>query len=99
LIIVFAKEKLMKTRIVMILLIALTVGACDRVGSEAWCKNKKETPKGEWTLDDTESYAKFCVLGMDSEKWCKDMEKKDKGDWTASEATDYAKNCIVGRSE
>lgn len=89
----------MKARIAMVMLIALALGACDRVGSDAWCKNQKEKPAGEWTLNDTENYTKYCVLGMDSEKWCKKMEKKDKSDWSASEAADYAKNCIVGRSE
>ena len=89
----------MKTRIAVVMLLTLALGACDRVGSEAWCTNQKEKPAGKWTLDDTENYTKYCLLGMDSEKWCKDMEKKDKSDWSASEAADYAKNCIVGRSE
>jgi len=89
----------MKMNLAFIIISALSLAACDRVGSEAWCKKQKETPAGEWTLDATESYAKYCVLGMDSEKWCKEMEKKDKGDWSASEATDYAKNCLIGRSD
>jgi hypothetical protein len=89
----------MKPRIIIALLICLSLSSCDRVGSDAWCEKQKATPKGEWTLDDTSSYTKYCVLGMDSEKWCKKMEEKDKGDWTANEAADYAKNCITGRSE
>ena len=59
----------------------------------------KETPKGEWTLDDTGNYTKYCVLGMDSEKWCKKMEEKDKGDWTANEAAEYTQNCLLDRSD
>jgi len=89
----------MKVRIAALIVICLTITACDRVGSDAWCEKQKEKPKGEWTLEESGSYTKYCVLGMDSEKWCKKMEKKDKGDWTANEATDYAANCVVGRSD
>ena len=89
----------MKTKIAALILISLLITSCDRVGSQAWCTKQKEKPKSEWTLDETGSYTKYCVLGMDSEKWCKKMEKKDKGDWTANEATDYAANCMLGRSE
>ena len=89
----------MNLRIVMVILCCTMLGACDRVGSEAWCQKQKETPKADWTLQDTGDYTKYCVFGMDSEKWCKDMEKKSKADWTANEAADYAKNCITGRSD
>ncbi len=89
----------MKLKLMAVLLCCLALNACDRVGSEAWCNKQKEKPKGEWTLEETGEYTKYCVLGMDSEKWCKDMEKKDKADWTAHEATEYAKNCITGRSD
>ena len=89
----------MINRLLIAILLAFIVCACDRVGSEAWCKNQKEKPKTEWTLQETGDYTKYCVLGMDSEKWCEKMEEKDKGDWTANEAADYAANCVVGRSE
>ena len=89
----------MKLSILIAIVVGLSLSACNRVGSESWCKNMKETPKGDWTLQDTGDYTKYCVLGMDSEKWCEKMEKKDKGDWTANETTDYAKNCLTGRSD
>ena len=89
----------MKTKVLIAIIIALAVSACDRVGSEAWCENQKEKPKNEWTLQETGDYTKYCVLGMDPEKWCEKMEDKDRGDWTANEAADYAANCVVGRSE
>lgn len=90
----------MKFRIALIILFAMSMTACgDRVGSDGWCAKMKEKPKGEWTMDETGDYTKYCVLGMDPEKWCKKMEGKDKGDWTASEAADYATNCIGGRSD
>ena len=89
----------MKTGIVGLIVASLLLSACDRIGSEAWCEKKKETPKSEWTLGETSDYTKYCVLGMDSEKWCEKLEKKPKGDWTANEAADYAQNCVVGRSD
>ncbi|MDH4042777.1 MAG: DUF3012 domain-containing protein [Gammaproteobacteria bacterium] len=32
------------------------------MGSESWCKDMSDKPKGEWTADDTATYAKHCVL-------------------------------------
>jgi len=32
------------------------------IGSEEWCEDLSEKPKGEWTGDETKSYAKHCVL-------------------------------------
>lgn len=89
----------MKLKLLALVLIAFSITACDRVGSEKWCESQKEKPKSDWTLEETGDYTKYCVLGMDSEKWCVKMEEKDKGDWTASEASDYAKNCVTGRSD
>ena len=77
---------------------ALAMGGCTpRVGSDAWCADMNDKPKGEWTLDEGKSYAKYCVLGMNSEKWCEELEQKPKGDWTANEAAEYAKSCLLDR--
>jgi len=84
-------------RIVGVIVVSLLLAACDRVGSEAWCEDLSEKPKGEWTLKETGQFTQYCVLGMDSEKWCERLEKKPKGEWTANEASTYAKNCIAGR--
>ena len=89
----------MRVKLLVLIVLGITLTACDRVGSEAWCAKQKETPKSEWTLQETGDYTKYCVLGMDPEKWCEKMEEKDKGEWTANEAADYAANCVVGRSE
>ena len=88
----------MKLKFTLLLLIAISLTACDRVGSEKWCDGMKEKPKSDWTLEETGDFTKYCVLGVNPNNWCEKMEKKDKGDWTASEAADYAKNC-VGRSD
>lgn len=49
------------------ILIALTAlvfisGCAPEVGSEAWCKVMKETPKGDWTANEATDYAKHCVF-------------------------------------
>jgi len=39
------------------------LSACaPEVGSDAWCNALKETPKGDWTVDETANYAKHCLL-------------------------------------
>lgn len=59
----------MKMGIVSMIVIVLALVACDRVGSEAWCKKLEEKPKGQWTLDETGDFTKYCILGMNSERW------------------------------
>jgi hypothetical protein len=66
---------------------------------QGFMRKLKETPKSQWTLEQTGDYTRYCVLGMDSEKWCEKMERNDKGDWTANETGDYAAKCVVGRSD
>ena len=88
----------MKLKLLVLVLFAFTLSACgDKVGSDSWCEKLKDKPKGQWTLEETGDYTRYCVLGLDPNRWCEKMEAKDKGDWTASEAADYARNCVVGR--
>ena len=45
--------------------IALLLGlsACaPEVGSDKWCANLKEKPKGDWSANDAANYAKHCIL-------------------------------------
>ncbi|MCH1930858.1 DUF3012 domain-containing protein [Shewanella acanthi] len=47
------------------LVLAFTAGlsACaPEVGSEAWCKQMKEKPSGDWTANEAADYAKHCVF-------------------------------------
>ena len=40
-----------------------TVSACSpEVGSEEWCKELKEKPKGDWTANEAADFAKHCLL-------------------------------------
>ncbi|WP_084659983.1 DUF3012 domain-containing protein [Vibrio sonorensis] len=49
-------------KLALLSLISFVLIGCTEVGSEAWCEDMKETPKGEWTLDDTKGFAKHCIL-------------------------------------
>lgn len=49
----------------MALVLAFTAGlsACaPEVGSDAWCKQMKDKPKGDWTANEATNYAKHCVF-------------------------------------
>ncbi len=32
------------------------------IGSKEWCEELEDKPKGEWTANETTSYAKHCVM-------------------------------------
>lgn len=57
------KVKYVMKKIIGVLLTLLMVSACSpEVGSEKWCKNMKEKPKGDWSVNEAKDYAKHCVL-------------------------------------
>lgn len=37
-------------------------GCSPEVGSDAWCEDMKEKPKGEWTSNEAADYAKHCLF-------------------------------------
>ena len=44
-------------------LVAL-LGACSpEVGSDEWCSDIKQKPRGEWTANEAAVFAKHCLLG------------------------------------
>lgn len=50
------------------LLATLVLGfltACAPVGSERWCENMKEKPKGDWTANEAADFAKHCIFDKD----------------------------------
>ena len=44
--------------------VAALAGCKPKVGSEAWCQDLKDQPRGDWTLNQTADFAKFCVLHL-----------------------------------
>ena len=83
-------------KLLVLMLVVVALSACSPVGSDAWCEKLNNKPKGEWTMDETGQYTKYCVLGMDPDKWCEKLEAKPKADWSANDATEYAKRCLSG---
>ena len=53
-----------KIKKMLILAISLVVMcACSpEVGSQRWCKQMKEKPKGEWTANETVEYGRSCII-------------------------------------
>ena len=37
-------------------------GCAPEVGSEAWCADMKEKPKGDWTANEAADFAKHCIF-------------------------------------
>jgi hypothetical protein len=46
----------------VVVMLLSTVSACSSVGSESWCNNLKETPKGDWSANEAKDYAKHCLF-------------------------------------
>lgn len=47
------------------LLLALasgSLGCAPEVGSEEWCEQMLEKPKGDWSANEAADYAKHCLL-------------------------------------
>ncbi|MDH5668844.1 MAG: DUF3012 domain-containing protein [Nitrospira sp.] len=50
-------------RIALIACIAFSLSACaPEVGSERWCKNLKEKPKGDWSMNEAGNFTKHCIF-------------------------------------
>lgn len=47
--------------ILPLVLVMAFLSSCAKVGSEAWCENMKEKPKGEWSIDDATNFTKHCI--------------------------------------
>ena len=52
----------MKKIIFLLILCVQTVGCSSETGSEGWCADQKEKPKGDWTTNETTSYAQHCLF-------------------------------------
>lgn len=48
---------------ILVVLCLLTLGACaPEVGSERWCEQMDEKPKGDWSANEALAYAEHCIL-------------------------------------
>ena len=53
--------KILLTIIAFAFCIALT-GCAPEVGSEKWCAQMKEKPKGDWTANELADFTKHCLF-------------------------------------
>ena len=50
-------------KVFALLAIVASVSACaPEVGSDEWCADMKEKPKGDWSSNEAADFAKNCVL-------------------------------------
>jgi len=42
-------------------------GCSPEVGSETWCQNLDNKPKGDWTANEATDYAKHCIFKSDDQ--------------------------------
>ncbi len=46
-----------------VLSLAALLSACaPEIGSESWCAQLKEKPKGDWTANEVKDFTKHCVF-------------------------------------
>ncbi len=46
----------------LIITLTLLSGCSPEVGSQAWCDQLKDKPKGDWTANEATDYAKHCLF-------------------------------------
>jgi len=49
-------------KVLFVSALLLQLVGCAEVGSEKWCANLGEKPKGDWTANEATDYAKHCVF-------------------------------------
>jgi hypothetical protein len=52
----------MKKILLLSLTTLLLLGCKAEVGSERWCANLEDKPKGDWTVNEAANYAKHCIF-------------------------------------
>lgn len=54
-------KKLLSTALFAMVLFSISACAPE-VGSEQWCNNMKEKPKGDWSANEASDFTKHCLL-------------------------------------
>ncbi|WP_080253964.1 DUF3012 domain-containing protein [Vibrio parahaemolyticus] len=50
-------------KLVMLMLAVSALTACsDEVGTEGWCNDMRDKPKGDWTANEATSFTKHCIF-------------------------------------
>ena len=57
------RAKFLPLTTITTLLLATLLAACEpEVGSDKWCENMVEKPKGDWTANEAAEFAKSCIF-------------------------------------
>lgn len=59
---IFMEKKMKKFSLLLATIFVLSLAGCAKVGSEAWCADMKEKPKGDWSANEAGDFAKHCVF-------------------------------------
>jgi hypothetical protein len=51
-----------RTVLTTLLILMLLPSCAPEVGSEKWCQNMVDKPKGDWTANEAADFAKHCIL-------------------------------------
>jgi hypothetical protein len=54
----------MKRLLFVTFLLTQLIACSAEVGSDEWCANLKQKPKGEWTANEAKDYAKHCLFNQ-----------------------------------
>lgn len=54
----------MKQIFILVVTLILISGCSPKVGTDEWCKDMEEKPKGDWTANQLKDYTKHCVLNQ-----------------------------------
>lgn len=50
-------------KLLTVLFSVVLISACaPEIGSEEWCSNLKEKPKGDWTANEAKDFTKHCIF-------------------------------------
>lgn len=52
----------MKKLSLVLFTVLLTTACAPEVGSEDWCKQLKDKPKGDWTATEAKDFTKHCIF-------------------------------------
>jgi len=45
-----------------VILLLSMLAACTQVGSEGWCLKMRETPKVDWSINESSDYIRYCLF-------------------------------------
>lgn len=48
---------------ILVVLTGISLWGCaPEIGSDQWCANLKEKPKGDWSMNEVADFTKYCIF-------------------------------------